>query len=80
MHDSHLFKNLIKYLEKEESSCGKIKKIFINISEFGSLTKEHFIGHFKEFSKGTKWEGLKIDLKKIPYGPEFELTKIEYAK
>jgi len=78
MHDTHLFKNLIKYLEKEESSCGRIKKIFINISEFGSLTREHFLEHFKEFAKGTRWENLGISLKKIPLGPEFELTKIEY--
>ena len=78
MHDTHLFKNLIKYLEKEESSCSKIKKIFINISEFGSLTKEHFKEHFKEFSKGTRWENLKIDLKKIPYGPELEVKKVEF--
>ncbi len=79
MHESHLFKNLIRYLEKEEKQSGRrIVKAHLSLSEFGGLNKGHFLGHFREAAKGTKWEPLKFSFKKIAYGPEFEITKIDF--
>jgi Zn finger protein HypA/HybF involved in hydrogenase expression len=78
MHETHLFKNVLAYLEKEEKASSKrIKKIHVSLSEFGGLSREHFLGHFKEAASGTRWERLEIETVSIPYGPEFEITKIE---
>lgn len=81
MHETHLMANLLKYLESEEKGSGvKLKKIYISISEFGGLTEGHFMEHFLEKAKGTVWEPLEIEFKKVPYGPEFEITKLEFEK
>lgn len=81
MHDSHLLKNMFNFLDNEEASENrKIKKISVSLSEFGSFSKEHFLEHFNDYKKGTKWNGLKVAIEKIPFGPEFELTKIEYVQ
>ena len=79
MHDTHLLKNLFRYLEEEEkASSRRIKKLHVALSEFGGMAKEHFIEHYKEASGGTPWEGLEFEFNKVPYGPEFEITKIEF--
>ena len=36
--------------------------------------------HFQEEAKGTKWGSLEIEFKDIPYGPELEITKLEFEK
>jgi Zn finger protein HypA/HybF involved in hydrogenase expression len=80
MHETHLFKKLINYLENEEvSSQKKIKKINVTLSEFAGLTGKHFMEHFVQVSKGTRWESLDIEFVKAPYGPELEITKIDFA-
>lgn len=79
MHETRLLERIFQYLDAEEqSSSKKIKKIYISLSEFGGISKEHFLEHSKEESKGTKWELLEIEIKKVPYGPELEITKLDY--
>ena len=79
MHETHILKSIFRYLaEKEKSSSRKIKKIYISLSEFGGIGKEHFLEHYKEEAQGTKWEGLEVDLKKAAAGPELEITKIDF--
>lgn len=79
MHETHLFKNVISYLDKEEKeSSRKIKKIHVAISEFGGLSEEHFLEHLREVSSGSRWEDLEVEFTKIPYGAEFEIKKIEF--
>jgi len=81
MHETHLIGNILRYLEEEEKrSRAKIEKIYVSISEFGGLTKEHFMEHFQEGAKGTKWGSLAIEFKDVPYGPELEITKLEFKK
>ena len=79
MHDTHLLKHIFQYLESEEKAASKrIKKVHISLSEFGSITKEHFMEHYREASGGTKWEEVERELSAVPYGPELEITKIEF--
>ena len=79
MHETHILKNIFRYLaEKEKSSSRKIRKIYISLSEFGGIGKEHFLEHYKEETAGTKWEGLEVDLKMAAGGPELEITKIDF--
>lgn len=79
MHETHLLENIFQYLDKEERvSSKKIKKIYISLSEFGGISKEHFLEHFREESTGTKWESLEIEIKKIPYGAELEITRLDF--
>lgn len=79
MHETRLLKNIFQYLSKEEKiSSKKIKKIYISLSEFGGISKEHFQEQYKKASAGTKWEGLKISTRKVPYGPELEITRLDF--
>lgn len=81
MHETHLLKNLFKYLESEElTSSKKIKRLHVALSEFGGMTPEHFLDHYREASSGTKWSELEFKFTRVPYGPEFEITKIEFSK
>lgn len=80
VHETHLFNNFLKYLEKEEkSSSRRISKICVALSEFGGLSESHFLEHFREAAAKTPWEAIEIEITKIPYGPEFEITKIEFT-
>lgn len=79
MHDTHLLKSILKYLEDQEDlSSRKIKKMHLSISEFGALSKEHFLEHFKEAVRGTKWQALEIMVDIISFGPELEITALEF--
>ena len=81
MHDIHLLKSILKYLEDQEGlSSRKIKRIFISISEFGALSKEQFLAHYKQAVCGTKWEALEIAIDIIPFGPELEITGLEFVE
>ena len=50
----------------------------ISLSDFGGISEEHFKEHYKKASLGTKWESLELDFKIIPYGPELEITKLDF--
>jgi Zn finger protein HypA/HybF involved in hydrogenase expression len=79
MHEAHLIKNIFQYLQKEEESCsGRIKRICISLSEFGSLNEDFLRRQYKKESIGTRWESLEIEIKRIPFGPELEITKLEF--
>jgi Zn finger protein HypA/HybF involved in hydrogenase expression len=80
MHDTHLLRNILKYFqEQEELTSRKIKKAYFSISEFGSLNKEHFLEHYKQLVYGTRFQGLEIAVKTIPFGPELEVTGLEFV-
>ncbi|MEW5759029.1 MAG: hypothetical protein AB1755_06155 [Candidatus Omnitrophota bacterium] len=79
MHETHLLEKIFKFLEdKEVESRKKIKKVYFCISEFGSISKEHFLEHFRKESCGTKWQNIDIEIKKVPVGSELEITKIDF--
>jgi Zn finger protein HypA/HybF involved in hydrogenase expression len=79
MHETSLLKNIFRYLDKEESlSSKRIKKIYVSLSEFGGMNEEYFKEHYKRASSGTKWESLDIEINKIPFGPELEITKLDF--
>lgn len=79
MHDTHLLKSILKYFEDQEDlSSRKIKKIYVSISEFGALSKEHFLEHYKQIVRGSRWQALEIAIDIIPFGPELEITALEF--
>jgi len=80
MHETHIAGNILKYLEQEEgSSQRRIKKIYVRLSEFGGISPGHFLEHFRESAAGSRWQGLDVEVRDIPYGPELEITRIEFA-
>ena len=81
MHETHLIKNIFGFLQnEEESSLKQINAITMNLSEFGSFSKDHFMEHFNDEAKGTKWGNIVVNVNTIPYGPELEITQIEYKQ
>ncbi len=80
MHETHIIETIFRYLEEEEkASERRIRKVHVSLSEFGGISKEHFMEHFAEGARGTKWQSLGIEIKRIPYGPELEITNIEFV-
>lgn len=80
MHETHIVESILRYFEAEERSLQKpIKKVYIALSEFGGMSKEHFMEHFREAVAASKWQSIDVEIKKIPYGPELEITRIEFA-
>ena len=81
MHERHLLKSIFKYLEDQEAlSSRKIKKIFVSISEFGTLNKEHFLEHYRQAVCGTRWQDLEVAVDIVPFGPELEITGLEFTQ
>ncbi len=79
MHETILLKNIFHYLDKEERlTSRRIKKIYISLSEFGGISKEHLKEHYQRESAGTRWENLKISIRRLPCGPELEITKLDF--
>lgn len=80
MHETHLLANIFKYLDEEEkASSRRIKKVYISLSEFGGISEEHFRQHYIHQAAGTKWLALDMEFKKIPCGPELEITKLDFV-
>ncbi len=80
MHETHIAGNILKYLEQEEgSSQRRIKKIYVRLSEFGGISPEHFIEHFRQEALGSRWQNLEVEVQNIPYGPEIEISRVEFA-
>jgi len=81
MHDTHLLKSILKYFEDQERlTSRRIKKVYFSISEFGSLSKRHFLEHYQQAVNGTKWQDTGTEINTIPFGPELEITKLEFAE
>jgi Zn finger protein HypA/HybF involved in hydrogenase expression len=79
MHDTHLLKNILKYFqEQEDSTSRKLKKAHLSISEFGSLNKEHFLEHYQQIVCGTRFEEVEIAVDMVSFGPELEITGLDF--
>ncbi len=80
MHETHLFNHLFKYLAEEEKQAKrKISKIYVTISEFGGMDKEHFLSHFRHSCPENKWQKIEVEFKTAAYGAEFQIDKIDFA-
>jgi len=79
MHESGLIRKIFQYLDQEEKlSSRNIKKIYISLSEFGGINEEHFKEQYKKESRGTKWEPVALEIKRVPFGPELEITRLDF--
>jgi Zn finger protein HypA/HybF involved in hydrogenase expression len=79
MHESGLIRKIFQYLDEEERlSSRNIKKIYISLSEFGGINEERFKEQYKKESRGTKWESIDLEIKRIPFGPELEITRLDF--
>lgn len=81
MHETSILKNILRYFESQESlASDRIRKAHFSISEFGSLSKEHFLEHYQQAVYGTRFQGVEAVVKTIPFGPELEVTGLEFTK
>jgi len=79
MHETSLIKKIFQYIDRQEKlSSRKIKKIYVSLSEFGGIKEEHFKNHYRNEATGTRWERVDIEIKRIPYGPELEITRLDF--
>lgn len=80
MHETHLLKHIFAYLaDQERIRARKILGICVAVSEFGGISRRHFLEHYRQESAGTRWESLDIEIKDVPCGPELEITRIDFG-
>ena len=79
MHETGVVKGILRYLENEEKNSSKrVRRLCINLSEFGGFTEEHFREHYRRASAGTRWGSVELEIAKVPQGPELEITRIDF--
>jgi len=79
MHETHLLDSIFKYLSQEEKiSSKKIRRVCLSLSEIGGISETHFREHFAAQAAGTKWAGLEWEFKSAPFGPELEITRLDF--
>lgn len=78
MHEYTLIKDMLTVIEavRREHESRPVKKITVELAEFGTMDEEHFIFHFHELCRGTDLENLKIDFKKVPTGVDARLVDV----
>lgn len=78
MHESSLIKNMLKVAEQVRSEQGKkhVRKLTVELSEFGALSEEHFRFHFNEETKGTPWQATALEIKKVRFGIDAKLVSV----
>ena len=51
------------------------------MSAFGvrGISPKAFSEHFREEAAGSRWQDLDVEVQNIPYGPELEISRIEFV-
>ena len=82
MHESSLITNMLKVVEqvKQDQGGKDVVGITVELPKFGSLDEDHFRFHFKEATKDTPWQGLKLEIKKVPLGVDAKLTHVTFRE
>ena len=82
MHESSLIKNMIAAIEqvRAENGARPVKRIEVELAQFGTMDEEHFRFHFKEAVKGTSLAKAKIDFTKVPFGTDARLVSVTLAQ
>lgn len=64
---------VIRRMEKENAPK-KAVGITVQLPEFGSLDEDHFRFHFEEATRETPWQGLCLEIVKVPFGVDAKLS------
>jgi len=80
MHEHSLIKNMLDVVEQVKKDHGNraVTGITVELPEFGALNEEHFRFHFNEAIKGTDWEGLQLEMVRVPFGVDAKLTHVSF--
>lgn len=78
MHESSLIKDMLGVVKKvqEDQGCKPVLRITVELSEFGGMDEAHFRFHFDAETKGTAWQDIDLEIKKVPYGEEAKLVSV----
>ncbi|HQP92253.1 MAG TPA: hydrogenase/urease maturation nickel metallochaperone HypA [Candidatus Omnitrophota bacterium] len=80
MHETTLIANMLSVVARvRDEQKKKVKRITVEIPEFGMMSQEHFRYHFEEEIKGTEWEGLLLEIKKVPSGVDARLVGVTFS-
>ncbi|HAJ56457.1 MAG TPA: hypothetical protein DCL35_01660 [Candidatus Omnitrophica bacterium] len=81
MHETSLIKDMLATVRqmREEKKDSPVKKVTVELSEFGSMDEEHFRFHFDEETRGTELQGLGLEIKKVPIGADAKLVSITFG-
>ncbi len=82
MHETTLIKNMLSVVSKvaQEQGNKQVKKITVELSEFGMMDEEHFRYHFDEEIKTTQWKDIALEIKKVPNGIDARLVSVTFKE
>ena len=80
MHETSLIKEMLEVVARVQRENGQqpIASLRVEISEFGGWDPEHFREHFTEAVAGSVWQGVRLDIVRIPMGPEARLAQVTF--
>jgi Zn finger protein HypA/HybF involved in hydrogenase expression len=80
MHELSLIQNMLDVVAwvKKDHGEKEVSGVTVELPEFGSLDEDHFRFHFKEATKGTCWEGLSLEIVRVPLGVDAKLTHVTF--
>lgn len=78
MHESSLIKDMLNAADQVCREQGKkvVRKLTVELPEFGSLSEEHFRFHFDEEIKGTPWQNTALEIKRVRFGADAKLVSV----
>ena len=81
MHETTLIKNMLSVVAKvrQEQGNKRVKRITVEIPEFGMMSEEHFRSHFEEEVKGTEWKNISLEVKKVSFGVDAKLVSVTFS-
>jgi hydrogenase nickel incorporation protein HypA/HybF len=80
MHETTLIKDMLEVVARVqlENDHQPVVSLKVEISEFGGWEPEHFREHFKEAVAGSIWQGVRLDIVRVPIGPEARLAQVTF--
>ncbi len=87
MHESGLFKDIIRKLELlvQQNPCAAIKKIKVKVGNMSCVSVPHLKNHFKDYAIGTMVESAEWEIEPIKgdenaYSQDIILDSIEVVE
>ena len=82
MHETSLIKDmlLVAAQVRKENGGKPVKRLTVELSEFGGMDEGHFRFHYAEEIKGTDWQGVSLEIKKVAFGEEAKLVSVTFGE
>ncbi len=80
MHETSLIQEILEVAARvqRENHQHPVVSLKIEISEFGGWDPDHFREHLIEAVAGSVWQDVRLDIVRVPIGPEARLAQVTF--